>query len=214
MILLNGFLTIDAATTLEAQVRDGPYKSVVTHFQPEPTPLNDESLDQAARHIAEDALKSGIETYRRLIQPSRLAALAGPSFLRFLDGMSLGFAPVPALRDLNPVAQSGIRCDALLHIRLSAPDQYTGGDIQVTSSDRASQRFTLGQGDAVLFDWEDIFSIRVVHRGPLLHMLAFLQYRSRADSLTATAPLAEAAGSQNPDIAADARRLLGKIETL
>ena len=107
-----------------------------------------------------------------------------------------------------------MRCDAVIHVRLSAAGSYTGGDIQTAGGDRPAQRFALGQGDAVLFDWEDIFCLRVVHQGPLLHMIIRLQYEARPGVLEATSPLAQVAHGANPEISDTALEILQRTEKL
>lgn len=208
MIYLKGFLSENHAGALEKVVREGPYKSVIKPFQPEPVPLPAESLGPSVSLAASETFETAVRNHRRSIQPERLAAISELAFVRFLDGMSLGYTPVPALHDIGPVNTSGMRCDALIHVRLSAPDQYKGGDMQIATSDRSGQRFALGQGDAVLLNWEDIFALRVVHQGPLLHMVVHLQYHARADTLEALAPLAEAARSKDKTIAGACTELL------
>lgn len=211
MIYLNGFLSKHHASTLERTVCDGPYKSVVKPFQPEPAPLPAESLGPSVSQTASEAFEAGVRNHRRLMQPERLVAISELAFVRFLDGMSLGYSPVPALHDVDPASKPGMRCDALIHVRLSANDRYKGGDMQIATSDRAGQRIALDQGDAVLLNWEDIFALRVVHQGPLLHMVVHLQYHSRADTLDATAPLAEAARSSDTMLADTCSKLLTRV---
>ncbi|MEQ9488442.1 MAG: hypothetical protein RIM72_05540 [Alphaproteobacteria bacterium] len=211
MIFLEKFLSAEDAASIETAIRGGGYKSAVTPFQPQPIPLPGESLGETVLKKAVSTLRNSMKKHRRLIQPDRLSAVSGPDFIRFLDGMSLGSAPVPALHGVDAVHRTGMRCDALLHVRLSRPDCFKGGDIQVSASDQAARRLALGQGDAVLLNWEDLFALRVVHQGPLFHMIVRFQYESPADSFEALTPLADAASSKDPALAGAAAGLLARI---
>ncbi len=211
MIFLENFLSEVQAASLETAVRGGAYKSAVTPFQPQPIPLPGESLGREAAALIKTTVEDGVQRHRRLIQPDRLTAVSGPDFIRFLDGMSLGSAPVPALHAIDPVRQTGMRCDALLHVRLSSPDGFTGGDIQVSASDQPARRLALKQGDGLLLTWEDLFAMRVVHKGPLFHMILRFQYNMAINGFDALTPLAEAAGSQEPSNAGTAAALLARI---
>lgn len=213
MILLKNFLPESTARELEIAARDGPYKMTVTTFQPEPAALSSESISADIAELATSTLETAFLLHQNLIQPNRIKAISGPEFLRFLDGMSLGYAPVSALHGMNPARSAGMRSDAIIHVRLSSPDQYSGGDFQTASSDRGTERFSLARGDAVLFNWEDIFALRVVHKGPLLHLICKLQYVDRAGALDPLAPLAEAARSTDPDNAAQYSNLMDRVSS-
>ena len=213
MILVQKFLNHDETAAIVRGIVNAGFRSVVTPFQPEPALLSGESLDAALQTAISAAVERGIRSHPDPFQPNRVECIAGPDFLRFLDGMSLGYSPVRALH--NAQTPTGkMRCDSLLHVCLSDPAGYTGGDMQINSSDRPGQRLQLAAGDAVLLGWDDIFALRVVHKGPLYHLILRFQYDELFSAMEAERPLSTVSMSQDPEIAVIGKNLLQRVSLI